>query len=73
MADMDYSKLRGRIRERYVTEQAFAEAMGKTVSQMSLLLNGKAIWRQDDIRRASGLLEIADGEIGSYFFADRVS
>lgn len=73
MAEMDYSKLRGRIRERFGTEQAFAEAMEKTISQMSLLLNGKAVWRQVDIKKACDLLGIADNDIGQYFFAEKVS
>lgn len=73
MAEMDYSKLRGRIRERFVTEQAFAEAMEKTISQMSLLLNGKAVWRQVDIKKACDILGIADNDIGQYFFAEKVS
>lgn len=73
MAEMDYSKLRGRIRERFGTEQAFAEAMEKTISQMSLLLNGKAVWRQVDIKKACDILGIADDDIGQYFFAEKVS
>jgi hypothetical protein len=73
MAEMDYSKLRGRIRERFGTEQAFAEAMEKTISQMSLLLNGKAVWRQVDIKKACDILGIADNDIGQYFFAEKVS
>ncbi len=73
MAEMDYSKLRGRIRERFGTEQAFAEAMEKTISQMSLLLNGKAVWRQVDIKKACDILGIADSDIGQYFFAEKVS
>jgi hypothetical protein len=73
MAEMDYSKLRGRIRERFGTEQAFAEAMEKTISQMSLLLNGKAVWRQVDIKKACDILGIGDNDIGQYFFAEKVS
>jgi hypothetical protein len=73
MAEIDYSKLRGRIRERFGTEQAFAEAMEKTISQMSLLLNGKAVWRQVDIKKACDILGIADNDIGQYFFAEKVS
>lgn len=73
MAEMDYSKLRGRIRERFGTEQAFAEAMEKTISQISLLLNGKAVWRQVDIKKSCDILGIAESDIGQYFFTEKVS
>ena len=73
MSEVDYSKLRGRIREKYGTESAFAEAMEMRATQLSLILNGKALWQQPDIKKACLLLDIGGDDIGLYFFAEKVS
>lgn len=64
----DYSKLKGRIREKYGNQEDFANAMGLTPTTISFKINGKAKWRQDEIVKAAKLLEISKKEIVEYFF-----
>lgn len=69
---MSYSKLRGKIREVFGTQEAFAEAMGMTKSGISMRLNNKVKWTLDEVTKAVELLEIADYEIPAYFFTPKV-
>lgn len=64
----DYSKLKGKIVEKYGTNQAFAAAMGWSFSTNGKKLSQKARWDQDEILRACSLLEIDHGDILDYFF-----
>lgn len=68
----DYSKLRGRIREKFTTEGAFAEAMNFSKQTLSAKLNNKALFTQDEIRAASSILLIQTAEIPAYFFTEKV-
>lgn len=68
----DYSKLRGRIREVYGSEAAFAEAMNLTRPAMSARLNNVSGFRQSEIVKATELLKINTSEMGIYFFAPLV-
>lgn len=64
----DYSKLIGRIIEKFRTRNAFAQAMGISERTLSLKLNSKTEWRQTDIEKACKLLGIAVNEMTQYFF-----
>ena len=64
----DFSKLRGRIREKFGKEGAFADALGITPKTLSDWLNNKKYWRYDFMAMAIELLEIPDDEVGAYFF-----
>lgn len=66
--DYDYSKLRGKITELYGKSEAFAEAVGVSERTLSLKLNNKRSWKQPEIEKACGLLEIPCTEIPAYFF-----
>lgn len=66
---MRYNKLRGRIREIYVTQAAFAEAIGMANTTLSAKLNGKTDWTRAEIELACRLLCISAEKIPSYFFA----
>ena len=68
----DYSKLRGRIREKFATQEKFANAMGIALSTLSFKLNNKVYWTQPEINRACELLEIADADVTDYFFTLKV-
>jgi transcriptional regulator with XRE-family HTH domain len=68
---MDYSKLRGRIREIFGTQAAFARAMGISECVVSQKLNGRSEWTADEIREAIVLLGIPAEEIPLYFFCPR--
>lgn len=64
----DYTRLRERILSTYGTAGAFAGVMGLSTHSMSKKLNGKTPWKQDEILRACGLLNIRETEISAYFF-----
>ena len=69
---MEHAKLRGKIREVFKTQAAFAEAMvkeGVKISSctVSKKLNGHSEWAADEIRAACKLLKIAPEDIPIYF------
>ena len=70
----DYSKLRGRIIEKFGSIKAFAEAYGLTSVTMSNKLNNKVTISTDDIVRMSEpeFLDIPPSEYHTYFFAPKV-
>lgn len=70
--DYDYSKLRGKIRETYGTDAAFAEAMGMGRVSLSLKLNNKSEWAQDEMEKAMTLLNIPRQSVRAYFFTHNV-
>ena len=55
----DYSKLRGKIREKFGTQEALAKAMGFSTATLSDKLNNKVQWNQKEIDKAVELLEIS--------------
>lgn len=71
-ATFDYRKLRGRIKEKFATEQTFANAMGLGRVSLSGRLNNKMQFTQQEIRRAHEVLEIPACEIPTYFFKEKV-
>ena len=70
----DYSKLLGRIIEKFGTQGNFAEAVGKSENAISRKLNGKMTITTDDIKEWSKpeVLNIVPTEIGAYFFKEKV-
>lgn len=68
----DYSKLKGRIVEKFDTQQAFSKAIGLSEKSVSDKLNGKKSWKQKEIMKAINVLQIADGEVQDYFFKEKV-
>ena len=72
MFAFDYSKLDGKITEKFGTRGNFAEAMGYSQRTISLKMNGKVDWNQPDIVKACSLLGIKKTEISLYFFAEKV-
>jgi len=67
----DYSKLLGRIVEKYGSQKAFAGALGMSEHSLSVKLGGKS-FKQKDIDRSCELLDIAPADIGTYFFTRKV-
>lgn len=65
----NYAKLLGRIVEKVGTQSNFAEQIGLSERSVSLKLNGKVGWKQNEIAKACEVLAISDDEIASYFFA----
>ena len=68
----DYSKLRGRIREKFGTEQNFARAMGMGRVSLSMKLNNEGDFTRKQMLRAAELLGLDAGEIPEYFFKAEV-
>ena len=68
----NYSKLRGRIVEKYNTCTAFAKELGVSNRTMSLKMNGKISFSQQEIITVSKLLDIKPNEYGAYFFSYKV-
>lgn len=69
---MDYSKLKGRIKEVFDTQEAFAEAMGMSYTAINQRLNGVVEWKTSDICKACELLHIPLDEAHLYFFKEKV-
>ena len=67
----DYSKLTGRIIEKFGSRAAFARSAGTTLHSVSKKLNNAAKLSQDDIFLWSEILEIDDADIRAYFFTPR--
>lgn len=68
----DYSKLRGKIREVYKTQEAFANAMGCSTATISGKLNCNVDFSQDEIIKAVKVLRLNLDDIPAYFFAELV-
>ena len=70
----DYSKLRGRIIEKFKSIKAFAKAYGRSYVTMSNKLNGKVAITPDDIVKMSApeFLDIEPSEYHTYFFTVKV-
>lgn len=68
----DFSKLRGRIKEIYGTQTAFAVAMLMNDATLSNKLNNNVEFSPKEIIRACILLHIDNKEINTYFFTLKV-
>ena len=65
----NYSKLEGRIEEKFGTRGAFAKALGVSERTMSLKMNGVVSWKQSEISAVCQILDIKTRDIPLYFFA----
>ena len=68
----DYAKLKGRIKEKYDTQKAFASRLGIAEGTLVAKLDCKSYFTQDEIYRSSDILEIPQDRIFAYFFTQRV-
>lgn len=68
----DYSKLDGRITEKFGTRKAFAREVNITESTLSNKLNHKSSVMTGDIVTWSAALGISVDDIGAYFFTQKV-
>lgn len=66
----NYSKLKGRIAEKFKSRKALADSIGMTPSALSNRLSGKVSFRPEEIVAicAPDCLDIAPEEIHTYFF-----
>lgn len=68
----DYSRLRGKIREVFGTEAAFAKELGIGRVSLSQRLNNALEFSSAEILKACALLGVSSSEIPLYFFAEKV-
>lgn len=69
MYDFTYAKLKGRIVEKYGSQENFAKAAGISNVTVSLKLNGKKSFSQKDIINWSKLLDIDLHDVGDFYYA----
>ena len=70
--EFDFSKLTGRIIEKFGSRRAFADAMGMRAEQLSRRLSSRTPWSPVETVRAIEILEIDPIEISDYFFTVKV-
>lgn len=68
MHQMDYTLLRGRIRDHGMSQKEVAEKIGVSEGQFCQKMSGNFAFRQDEINRICTLLDIEPAEIGRFFF-----
>ena len=64
----DFSKLMGRIIEKYGTYTAFADAFGMKKNVLSSRLRNKTYFQPDEMLRACELLDLPVASIPLYFY-----
>ncbi len=69
MIQLDYSKLRGRIKEKIGTEGEFARQLGRSHNYLTKVFQGKTFFSQADVLKAAQVLGIEKEDIGLYFFS----
>ena len=68
----DYSRLRGKIREHFGTEDAFAKELGISRTSLSQRLNNRLEFSQQEMNKCCLLLGIDLSDIKAYFFTVEV-
>ena len=68
----DYSKLRGRIREKTRSETKFAPTVDMTPASLSSKLNQKTDFTSIEIQKICKKLNIPNLEIPDYFFIEKL-
>lgn len=71
MPTMDYSKLRGRIKECGHTQKSLAEVVGTSEGQFCQKLAGKYPFTQREIDKICDALGISANEIGLFYFSPK--
>jgi len=69
---MSYAKLRGKIKEVFGTQEAFAKAMEMNTVSISHRLNNKLEWKTNEIVKACMVLGIPLEDNAAYFFTKEV-
>lgn len=68
----DYSKLRGKIKEVFGTQEKFADAMSMSTVTLSAKLNGRVDWTQAEMNLACDLFGVPYEFIPILFFTKKV-
>ncbi len=64
-----YAELRGAIRTKFKTQQAFADALQMNPSTLSAKLTGRSEWAFNEVVTACRVLGITLADAPSYFFS----
>lgn len=68
----DYTKLKNKIKDDNIKQKDIAVKAKMSPSTLSLKLNNKGQFYQDEIMRICNILKIKDAELSSYFFTLKV-
>ena len=69
---LDYSKLRGRIVEKFGKQSSFADAIGWSEKSVSEWINNQKYWPHKAMIDAVAALDIPEAEVGVYFFTRKI-
>ncbi len=72
MPEINYDKLKGKIKEKLGTQGKLAEVMGLDETTISNKLNSNTYFTQKEIIKISSILNIKFEEIPLYFFETKV-
>lgn len=72
MVEFDYSALRGKIVEKFGSQKEFALALGLSERTLSMKLNNKVYFTQDEIRKTAQLLDVKISKLKEYFFTPKI-
>ena len=70
--EFDYSKLRGRIIEKFGTMRSFSASMHMHANTLSRKMGNTLVWNQEEMLRAMELLDENPKKIKDYFFVLKV-
>lgn len=70
--EFDYSRLRGRIKEKCDTQDSFAKKLGIGRVSLSQRLNNLRDFSQEEMFKSCDILGIDKADIPSYFFTIKV-
>lgn len=68
----DYNKLKGKITEKGLTRAEFAKAVGISEASLSLRMNNRREWTQDEMIEVARILDFDVTELKDYFFTHAV-
>lgn len=68
----NYDKLRKKFKELGIKEKEVAKELGISKSTLSLKLNNRAIFSQDEILKILLMLNLSDSETKEYFLTQKV-
>ena len=70
---VDYSKLRGKIREKNYSEKEFAGLIGMSAPTFSGKLKGITFFNTEEIKKAAKILDLSEIDIYEYFFKEKLN
>lgn len=68
----DYDKLRKKFKELGIKEKEVAKELGISKSTLSLKLNNRGIFSQDEILKILVMINLSDSETKEYFLTQKV-